>query len=135
MDLTVARRRVRDARVARLGTVTRSGGPHLVPCCFVVVDDVAYTAVDDKPKSTLNLRRLENIQHNRMVCLLVDEYYEDWTRLWWVRLECTARTVVADSHEETLAKRALASKYAQYEQLAIPGPVIALEIVRCTGWP
>ena len=68
MDPTIARQRVGEARVGRLGTVTPAGRPHLVPCCFALVDDVAFTAVDDKPKSTFNLRRLENIRrHRRLV--------------------------------------------------------------------
>jgi PPOX class probable F420-dependent enzyme len=135
MDLTIAHGRVRDARVGRLGTVTRSGEPHLVPCCFALIGDVAYTAVDDKPKSTRMLRRLENVQDNPACCLLVDEYHEDWTELWWVRLDGIARIAQAGSSEEDLAKDALTSKYAQYETIAIPGPVIALEITTWVGWP
>ena len=134
MDPTIARQRVGDARVGRLGTVTPAGRPHLVPCCFALVDDVAFTAVDDKPKSTFNLRRLENIRKAPATCLLIDEYDDDWTRLWWVRLDGTAR--VADSASEvTLAMNALTTKYAQYMHVAIPGPVIALEIAAWVSWP
>jgi hypothetical protein len=37
--------------------------------------------------------------------------------------------------ESEAAKKALVSKYPQYGQLAIPGPVIALEIETWRAWP
>lgn len=83
----LATQRVRDSRVGRLGTVTPEGRPHLVPVCFALLDEVAYTAVDAKPKSTLHLRRLQNIETTPTACLLVDHYDENWSRLWWVRLD------------------------------------------------
>ena len=57
-----ARQRFARARVARLATVRPDGGPHLVPIVFVLVDDVVWSAVDGKPKSTRALRRLANIR-------------------------------------------------------------------------
>ena len=39
--------------MARLGTVTAEGRPHVVPCCFALDGDVLYTVVDDiKAKTT-----------------------------------------------------------------------------------
>lgn len=134
MDLVLARQRVDDARVGRLGTVTPAGRPHLVPVCFVVVGDVAYTAVDAKPKTTLDLHRLRNIEATPSVCLLVDHYDENWQYLWWVRLDATAR-VVASTAVAADATTALAAKYPQYGHVPIPGPVIALDITRWTAWP
>ena len=134
MDLTLAKQRVHDARVARLGTITPDGRPHLVPVCFALLDGVAYTAVDAKPKSTLDLRRLENIRETPATCLLVDHYDEDWTQLWWVRLDGAAR-VVGSAPEADRAKNALTTKYPQYENVAIPGSVIAFEITAWVAWP
>lgn len=134
MDITLAKQRVHDARVARLGTITAHGQPHLVPCCFALRDDVAYTAVDAKPKTTFTLRRVENLIANPVACLLVDHYDEEWSALWWVRLDGTGR--VADSPGEIRrATRALVAKYPQYHQTAIPGPVVALDITKWTTWP
>jgi PPOX class probable F420-dependent enzyme len=134
VDPALARTRVAEAREARLGTVTAAGRPHLVPCCFVLLGDVAYTAVDAKPKSTLALRRLENIRANPAASLLVDHYEEDWSLLWWIRLDGLAR-VVASASEEERAKAALATKYPQYRDVAIPGATIALDITRWASWP
>ena len=55
--------------------------------------DTVYSAIDAKPKSTLDLRRLQNIRSNGAASLLVDHYEEDWTNLWWVRVDGTATTV------------------------------------------
>jgi PPOX class probable F420-dependent enzyme len=134
VDPVVARTRVEEARAARLGTITPGGRPHLVPCCFALLGDVAYTAVDAKPKSTLDLRRLENIRADPAASLLVDHYEEDWSLLWWVRLDGMAR-VVESASEAARAKAALATKYPQYRDLAIPGATVALDITRWVSWP
>jgi PPOX class probable F420-dependent enzyme len=134
MDLTLARRRFGEARVGRLGTTRSDGGPHLVPCCFALVDEIVYTAIDSKPKSTLRLRRVDNILANPATCLLVDNYEEDWSSLWWVRLDGRSR-LVASSLEVDEAKRVLTEKYQQYRDIAIPGPVIAIDVSRWSAWP
>jgi PPOX class probable F420-dependent enzyme len=134
MDIVLARQRVAEARVARSATARPDGRPHIVPCCFALGDDVAYTAVDGKPKSTLALRRIENILATPATCLLVDRYDEDWSALWWVRVDGKAR-VVESAAEDDQARRALATKYHQYRHVAIPGPVIALDITTWTAWP
>jgi PPOX class probable F420-dependent enzyme len=134
MDIGLARQRVTSAPVGRLGTVSPKGRPHLVPCCYVLNGETVYTAVDAKPKSTLALRRVDNIIANPSVCLLVDHYDEDWSALWWVRLDGVGRVV--DSAEEVeQAKRALVAKYPQYRRLAMPGPVIGLDVQTWRSWP
>lgn len=128
------RRRVSEARVGRLATVTPEGRPHLVPCCFVLDGQVVYSAVDAKPKSTLALRRLANVRAHPAAGLLVDHYAEDWTTLWWVRLDGDARVVEApDEHEHALDL--LAAKYPQYRQRRPPGPVLALTVTTWRAWP
>jgi PPOX class probable F420-dependent enzyme len=128
------RARVRDARVARLATVTADDRPHVVPCCFVLGGDVVYSAVDAKPKSTLALRRLDNIAAHPHASLVVDVYDDDWTKLWWVRFDGGAR-VVPDGAERNDAIRRLADKYPQYAETPPPGPVIAIDIDRWRAWP
>jgi|SRR6185437_4698775 len=119
-----------DARVARLATITASGAPHLVPIVFVGYGSTIYTAVDAKPKRTTALKRLANIAANPQVTLLVDQYTDDWTQLWWVRADGTAR-VLEDSANAIVL---LAQKYPQYREQPPPGPVIAVDVERWTGW-
>jgi PPOX class probable F420-dependent enzyme len=133
VDAQEMARRVATARVARLATVDSAGRPHLVPVCFALRGDIAYVAVDDKPKRSTRLRRLANVEATGVACLLVDEYDEDWAKLWWVRMDCRAR-VVADSTEGAAATAALVAKYEQYAARPPAGPVIALEVMRWGGW-
>ena len=93
-----ARRRFASARVARLATVTAGNDPHLVPICFAVQGDTIYSAVDAKPKTTRDLKRLRNIEANPRVTLLVDHYEDDWEQVWWVRVDGTAHVV--DDHDD-----------------------------------
>lgn len=122
-----------SARVGRLATVGADGAPHVVPICFVLVADVAYSAVDHKPKRSMRLRRLANIEATGRACLLIDEYDEDWTRLRWVRLDGRGR-VVEDAGERAIALAALAGKYRQYAGRTPHGPVLAIDIARWSGW-
>lgn len=127
------RRRVARARVARLGTVGADGSPHLVPICFALAGDVLYSAVDWKPKRSQRLRRLENVAGEPRVCLLVDHYEEDWTRLWWVRLEGVA-TELPPGPETELALGLLTAKYRQYTERAPQGPVLRVQVHLWRGW-
>ena len=124
------------ARVARFGSVTIDGLPHLVPCCFALAGDALYTAVDDvKPKSTRALRRLDNIRVFPAVSVLVDHYGEDWSTLWWIRMDGEARVLEEASAEERHGLELLARKYEQYRARTIPGPVISVQITRWLAWP
>ena len=135
MEQTVMRERVVAARVARLATVTAEGRPHVVPCCFTLAADTIYSAVDGKPKTTLALRRLANVEANPAASLLVDQYDDDdWSALWWVRLDGDAR-VVADLPERESALTLLAAKYPEYTRTPPPGDVIAIEVTAWRAWP
>ena len=130
MDLTTMRARVEQARVARLATVRPDGRPHVVPCCFVLSNDVLYSAVDAKPKSTVALRRLDNVRAVPSVAMLVDHYTDDWADLWWIRIDGSAR-IIDSGPEFDHARQLLAGKYEQYLRDAPPGPVIAIDV---SGW-
>ena len=122
------------ARVARLATVSPDGGQHLVPIVFVLVDDVVWSAIDSKPKSTRALRRLDNIRSHPRVSLLVDHYDDDWTRLWWVRIDGDARVVGRDADEAAAALAALVAKYPQYQADPPAGPLVRVDITQWSSW-
>lgn len=127
------RRLVEVARVGRLATVGTDGRPHAVPICFTLLGEVVYSAIDHKPKRPGRLRRIANLQQTGAACLLVDEYGEQWSTLWWVRLDGRGR-VVDDPTEAATAVSALVTKYPQYRQRRPEGPVIALDVTRWSGW-
>lgn len=126
--------RLTHARVARLATITEAGKPHVVPIVFAVDGDTLYFAVDSKPKTTTNLKRLKNIAAHPAVSILADHYDDDdWARLWWVRADGVAR-VVTDAGEADHAVALLAEKYLQHRLSRPGGPVVAVTIQRVTGW-
>jgi PPOX class probable F420-dependent enzyme len=137
VDDTLMRRRAADARVARLATLRSDGRPHVVACCFALDGERVYTAVDDvKSKRTLALRRLDNIRHHPQVSLLVDHYDdEDWSALWWVRMDGHATVVGPGTIEHAAALAVLTAKYPQYLHRPPPGPVITILVTSWTAWP
>ena len=127
------RGRVATARVGRLATTDPQGRLHLVPFCFALDGDTLYSAVDEKPKRTMRLRRLANIRARPSVAVLVDHYEDDWSRLWWVRLRGKARVIESGAEREH-ALALLAEKYAQYRTDEPAGAVIAVRIEEWYGW-
>lgn len=121
------------ARSATLGTVDERGRVHLVPIVFAYEDGFLYTAVDRKPKSTLRLKRLRNIEANPNVSVLIDHYDDDWTTLWWVRIDGTARV----DRSGPAARKGLAlltGKYEVYKTQPPPGPVIEMRVETVRAW-
>ena len=125
--------RFAHAPVARLATAALDGRPHLVPVVFALHDDVIYTGVDAKPKTTQRLRRLANIERNPQVSLLVDHYADDWTQLWWVRVDGVAAIHREGAVLDT-GHRLLRAKYPQYQSVPLNGPVIAVTVGRWSSW-
>jgi PPOX class probable F420-dependent enzyme len=119
--------------VLRLATVDERGVPHLIPVTFAVDRGTLYTAVDHKPKSSRDLRRLANIRANPHVTLLADHYDDDWSALWWVRVDGHARVIEAAA-EMSGPIGLLAERYDQYRERPPEGPVIAVTIDGWTGW-
>ena len=82
---------VTDARVARLATIDfEEAKPHIVPVVFVFDGNSYYIPIDKKPKRDNDperLRRVRNIQENPNVALLIDEYSEDWSKLFFVMIQ------------------------------------------------
>ncbi len=127
------RERLTRATVGHLATVSADRRPHVVPCCFVLSGSTVFSAVDDKPKSTNRLQRIRNLEANPNAALLVDHYDDDWTRLWWVRVDGTVRILDDGAERETALDR-LADKYEQYRRDRPPGPVIALDVDGWRAW-
>jgi PPOX class probable F420-dependent enzyme len=125
--------RFTQSPAARLATITPGGVPHLVPVVFAVHDGVIYTAVDAKPKTTQRLRRLANIESNPRVSLLVDHYADDWSQLWWVRVDGVA-AIHRDGDVLHTGYRFLRAKYPQYQSVPLDGPVIAVTVDRWSSW-
>lgn len=133
------RKMVTNARVARLATLDSQGCPHIVPVCFAYDGKVFYSAVDRKPKrvSPERLARLKNIRAVSRVALLIDQYDEDWTQLWYVLIRGKANLIPNSARQERArAIRRLRAKYPQYagEMLTDDAPIIRITPERTTFW-
>jgi PPOX class probable F420-dependent enzyme len=95
------------------------------------VDDVLWSAVDAKPKTTHRLRRLANVEATGRASVLVDHYDDDWAALWWVRVDGSAEVLAADDPMARAGVDALVAKYPQYRSNRPAGPALA---VRCEHW-
>jgi coenzyme F420-0:L-glutamate ligase/coenzyme F420-1:gamma-L-glutamate ligase len=136
---TAVRAKLKNARVARLATVDEKSQPHVVPICFVYARGVFYTAVDRKPKRVPaeKLARLRHIKKAPEVALLVDEYQEDWGRLWYILVRGKARLIPLSARKERAAAvRQLRAKYAQYAAGMLPddAPIIRITPERIISW-
>jgi PPOX class probable F420-dependent enzyme len=131
------RARLEVARIARLATLDANGGPHVVPICFVWDGSFFYSAIDHKPKrvAPTRLARLKNIKETPRVALLVDQYDEDWTCLWYVLVRGEAELVTSPP-ERQRAIQSLRAKYPQYDagMLDDDAPVLRINPVRVVAW-
>ena len=134
LDPAEQRSRLAAAPVGRLATLRPDGTPRLVPITFALVDGLVCSAVDEvKPKTTTRLARLADVARDPRVGLVVDHYAEDWSALWWVRVDGTA----AVHHEGALrdhALAALAAKYPPYAAAPPAGPLLVVTPLRWAGW-
>jgi len=123
-------------RVARLATVDAAGRPHVVPVCFALVAGVIYTPLDRKPKRVPRerLRRVRDLAANPHVCLMVDDYDEDWTRLRWLQVRGDG-AIVPPGEEQRAAIAALQARYPQYAQMDLEdASVIRVTPLRIVQW-
>ena len=131
------RKKLKEARVARLATLDKRS-PHLVPICFVFDGTNIYTAIDRKPKkqSVNELQRVRNIRANPHVAFIVDEYDEDWRKLWYVLVRGQAELIDKPGEEQERAIRLLRRKYSQYRVGLLSDEAHAIRIIpdRITWW-
>jgi PPOX class probable F420-dependent enzyme len=134
LDAATARERFVRSGVLRLATVGSHGQPHLVPCTFAV-DDAGriVIGIDNKPKASVNVRRLANIAENPRVSLLADHYSDDWEQLWWARADGVA-TIERAGAEHAAHWQLLRVRYPQYKGQILGGPVIVVQVTKWSGW-
>ena len=133
MDRAEALSRLEIARLGHLVTMRPSGEPHIVPITYALLDNAVVTMIDHKPKTTDRLQRLINIEAKPYAVLMFDHYSEDWSTLWWVRIDGEASVHEAGQIWESSAV-ALCAKYRQYASNPPRGPAEVISIDRLTSW-
>lgn len=127
-----------SGRVARMATVDQAGKPHVIPVCYAYVSGLIYTPIDKKPKSVAvnTLVRIKNIRSNPHVSLIIDEYYEDWSRLYFLKISGLASLIQkGDEYENSLMS--LCEKYSQYREMDLLNlglPLIKILPERIVSW-
>ena len=95
-------------RVARLGTGSDDGGPHVVAICPALDGDRVVLATDRAARKTAN------IASDPRVAVAFDEYAEDWDELRQVVVFGRARIIESGPAFER-GRRLLYDKFEQYE--------------------
>ena len=121
-----------------MSTVDQDGMPHIVPVCYVFSSGLIYTPIDKKPKSASvnTLMRIKNIRSNKSVSFLIDKYYEDWQRLYFLKISGVA-AVIASGEDYEKALMRLCDKYSQYRRMNLPSlglPVIKITPTKIVSW-
>ena len=122
------------ARHGVLGTVHPARGVDLVPIVYAVGDDrTIFMPIDTvKAKTSTRLQRLENLRRDPRCTLLVDAYDNDWSRLWWVRINGEGAEAGADDLGRFASL--LANRYPQYADPASIAGGIVIKPFDVTGW-
>jgi PPOX class probable F420-dependent enzyme len=125
---------VDSAPVAHLGLLDSEARPRVMPVTFARVGEGLWTAVDSKPKrvhgeEVARVRWLRACPH---AALTVDRYDDDWSRLAWVQVLCTAVLLDVTGRGEVL--EALAARYPSYRDEPPGGPLIELRPERILCW-
>jgi hypothetical protein len=116
-----------------LATMHPRRGVDAVPACFVVAgDDLAIPVDLVKPKSSVQLTRIGNLDADARAVLLCDHWDgTDWSVLWWVRAWLERRTV--DAAERARFEGRLRDKYAQYADQPF-ADLLVFRITGVSGW-
>ena len=121
-----------SCRVAHLATADGDGSPHVVPVCFAYLDGAFWVAIDEKPKTTVRVKRIRNIETNPRVSLVFDRYDEDWFRLAYVLVTGSGEVIDA---VPVAVIGALRERYAQYRTMGFEGrPAIRITPERVVAW-
>ncbi len=119
-----------------LCTVHAERGVDAVPVAYVVDDD-GYVGVPVdlvKPKASSRLQRERNLEADPRATLLVEQWHrDDWSQLWWVRVELRAQGDDAPAGRPAALADQLAGRYPQYRDQPF-ARVLVLRIVGVSGW-
>jgi len=119
---------VGSAPVCRLATVRSSGEPHIIPVCpafdgeATLYVDIARAGVSAKAAAS-----------NGSVTVLIDEYYDDWSKLKAVILRCRAEPI--EGYEMDRAWELFRGKFPQGDAIGWSARLsLALRIRGWTEW-
>ena len=135
---------INKSRIGRLATVDLECKPHVIPVVFVFDNDrnCYFIPIDEKTKRSRpeNLKRVKNIQENPNVALLLDEYNEDWTKLYFIMIRGKGSILGGKKLEQNemqlleKAHKLLCDKYTQYQKIGIGKYIIRIMPQKVVVW-
>jgi PPOX class probable F420-dependent enzyme len=118
-----------------LSTLHPERGVDAVPVAYAV-DSAGFVGVPVdrvKPKASSRLQRERNLEADPRATLLIEHWdSDDWSRLWWVRVELRYQGEPAGDWAYRLAAL-LALRYPQYRDQPFDR-VLVLRVVGLSGW-
>jgi PPOX class probable F420-dependent enzyme len=126
---------IANARIARLATIDKSQ-PYLVPVVFVLHEGSIFIPTDEKSKKVRpeDLKRVRNIRGNPNVALLIDEYHDDWNKLFYIMILGKGRIVELDDQLFANIRELLISKYPQYKNVGMKSSFIVIRPEKVISW-
>jgi len=129
---------INSHRIARMATVDESGKPLALPVCFASEGNFIYSPIDKKPKSVSagKLKRVRNIISNPNISLVIDNYVENWSMLYYLIIQGTAE-MIYEGEEYKNSLKILTKKYAQYDEMGLESlgaPVIKITPEKIISW-
>ena len=116
------RRYITQAHVCRVATASADGEPHVIPVC-PVYDGHRTLYIDIGP----DYRTAHHLAENPRAVVLIDDYFDDWSKLRRAILRCHVRE--ARGEERDTAWRRIRRKFPQYRGVEWkPRLTLALEI-------
>ncbi|MGB2691874.1 MAG: pyridoxamine 5'-phosphate oxidase family protein [Thermodesulfobacteriota bacterium] len=129
---------INSHRIARMATVDELGKPLVIPVCFVYDGTFIYSPIDKKQKSVSasKLKRVRNITGNPNISLVIDNYVENWSLLYYLIIQGTAEMIYAGQEYQN-ALTILTEKYSQYAEMGLESlgaPVIKITPEKIITW-
>jgi PPOX class probable F420-dependent enzyme len=123
--------------VGHLSTTSRAGQPHVIPVCFTLYAGQIIIPLDEKPKQVAagQLRRVRNLQENRNVAFVVDDYDEDWRKLSYLLVRGVGELRNSDAADHPDIVDLLCAKYPQYAHMPLEqSPTIRIVPTAIVRW-
>jgi len=129
---------INSHRIARMATADESGNLLVLPVCFAYDGCFIYSPIDKKPKrvSADKLKRVRSIINNPNISLVIDKYFENWNKLYYVIIIGSA-DVIYRGEEYNRALNILTEKYEQYRKMGLENlgaPVIKIKPEKIISW-
>jgi len=116
--------------VGRVVTVSLKGELHAVPVCYVFDEGNIYFASD------YGAKKVRNLKENRKVSIIIDQYFEDWSKLKGILIQGEAE-LLEKGPEFRKSRDLLHEKYPQYMDMPIKEEeclIVKIKTSRVSRW-